>query len=250
MHQPSPSPIRGGRSSILLRKGSQPTSLDTLPDALNVSDDTAGFIVKDTAALTTAARAIDRAALQAARAARMHAEERVLEAAESKPSAEAITIMTPPHSAGFMKSAPVFNAPVVSRAQLHRLKAARLHSEERQLESAATEAVEPVEYSESKVMISGENVIAWKDRRVFLFDIPSQSKLQGLRAKRLHDAERELEVAAEALADRNINTASAKIKTGRKAYVPPSLNRIELHRRKAERLHAEERVLELAAAAS
>lgn len=96
-----------------------------------------------------AARAIDRAAMQAMRAARLHAEERELEHRAHLVAAAPLMATTPPattYAPPALGSPPVvveavpeamFAPPAVSRTELQRIRAARLHHEERELERAS-----------------------------------------------------------------------------------------------------------------
>jgi hypothetical protein len=112
---------------------------------------TAGFVSIEASTFATAARAIDRAAMQRMRAARLHDEERELERRSQLVTAAPLTATTPPATAftppalgsalaatesSFFDVAP----PAITRAELQRVRAMRLHAEERELEQAGKRA--------------------------------------------------------------------------------------------------------------
>eukprot|EP00038_Savillea_parva_P006314 m.162939 g.162939 ORF g.162939 m.162939 type:complete len:314 (-) comp12248_c0_seq1:130-1071(-) len=282
MHQPSPSPGRP-LSAHLVRMGSQPSSLDTLASSLFIKkpvSDMTGFVSPCTDELTTMARSIDRAAMQRLRAQRLHDEERQLETAERvhKASYTSIALNTPPMSATPPSSA-LFETPgVVSRTELQRLRAARMHAEERLLNGDKTEfAAQTLTGSETgseietgggggplRRTVSGESVqgpddgaddtvvvvvgrVALQARtNVFMTNdahTNNRTKMQKVRATRLRDEEIELESAeARRREARDGLPKFTSTLSGGGAPRPDSVHRA-MQKHRASRMRTEERTL-------
>ena len=160
---------------------------------------------------------LDRAALQRMRAARLHSEEAslyLLDAKAAVSGGEADTA-TPEAIAVVPDGAPL------SRAELQRMRAARMHAEEAELDGAGAEVLPPF-----TAPASTTNAHPLLDRTV----------LHRMRAARMHEEQAQLE-----LLDAKAHTADPASEEPSPA--PRVINRTALHQMRSARLHSEERSL-------
>lgn len=211
---------------------------------------------------TSAARAIDRASLRTLRAKRLHDEEKELEAreqAQAFPNAD-----SPPADTSGMFG---FAQPTaVSRAALQRLRAARMHSEERALDGVGEIETEDQENAAVETSVQSACVDLLKDdcvpssvlqpqTNMIVIGRPSRAKLQKLRAARLHAEEQELEAIATAPRQETqsflfCGPSMQQMRASRVHSEEQGLysgDRRRLQQLRAQRLHAEERRLDATA---
>ena len=164
---------------------------------------------------------LDRAALQRMRAARLHTEEAALYLLDAKAAVSCgeAAIATP------AATAVMPDGPPRSRAELQRMRAARMHAEEAELAGAGAEVLPPFTAPRSTTNAPQLN----------------RKALHRLRAARMHEEQARLE-----LLDAQAHTADPApeaVSAEEPHPAPRAIDRAALHRMRAARLHAEEKSL-------
>lgn len=178
-------------------------------------------------------------------------------------SAASLCLNTPPMSATPRMSAIFAQPGVISRKDLHRLRAARLHAEERDLDrrsGGGGTAVDDATVADTEPPVPTSHLrghaVLQPRTNVFMTDLPSRSKLQALRAERSRGEEKLLEAREAELGRPQSNAStiprpSMQQRRASRVHMEEfglySQDRRRLQHLRAQRLHDEERILEAAA---